>query len=126
MPFEKTKIQESYNYEFTLQKKYLDFIKQGKKTVEGRINSGLFQQVKKGDRIKFFNNKNPKEFVICEVVFINEYPTFKEMLTGESVELMLPNCDNIESGVAIYENIPTYQERCKKHGCIAIGVKVLE
>ncbi len=112
-------------YEFTLQKKYLDFIKDGSKTVEGRIGSGAFRNMKVGETIKFFDPKNPNNFVIVEVTQNNHYKTFRDMLVGEGVDKMLPDTKTVDEGVKIYERIPNYLERCKKSGCVGIGVKVL-
>ncbi len=113
------------DYEFTLMKKYLEFIKNGSKTVEGRIASATFRNMKVGETIKFFDPKNPKNYVIVEVTHNNRYRTFRDMLQKEGVQNMIPDCNDLDSGVKLYERIPSYAERCKKSGCVGIGVKVI-
>jgi len=112
--------------EFTLQKQYIDLIKAGQKTVEGRINSGGFTKLLVGSKVKFFEGKNPKNFVICEITELNRYNTFREMLESEGVENMLPNIRSLEQGVRVYEEIPSYKERCQKNGCLGLKIRVLE
>ena len=112
-------------YEFTLMPKYLELIRSGKKTSEGRINSGAFRDMKAGDKIKFFDKKQPSRAVYCEVIGNKKYKSFEEMLEGEGVENMLPGCESLEAGVKIYERIPGYTERCEEKGCVAIQIKVI-
>lgn len=124
---EKLKNQENEKIpEFTLQKRYLEQIQNGLKTTEGRINSGGFTNLKIGDKIKFFENNNPGNYVICEILAINCYSNFTQMLESEGLESMLPGTANLQKGVEIYENIPTYKERCQKNGCLGIKLKVLD
>lgn len=63
--------------EFTLQKQYLDLIKTGHKTVEGRINSGGFSNLQIGSKVKFFEGRNPKNFVVCEILEVNLFCRFQ-------------------------------------------------
>lgn len=112
--------------EFTLQKQYLDLIKTEQKTVEGRINSGGFSNLQVGSKVKFFEGKNPKSFVVCEILEVNSYSTFREMLEAEGVENMLPGVASLEKGVQIYEKIPGYKERCQRSGCVGLKIRVLE
>lgn len=112
--------------EFTLQKQYIDLIKAGQKTIEGRINSGEFQKLKIGNKVKFYEAKNPKNYVICEIIGINSYSNFREMLENEGVENMLPGITDLNEGVQIYEKISGYKERCQKNGCLGIRIKILK
>jgi len=112
--------------ECNLQKQYFDLIKTGKKTVEGRINSGSFQNLRVGSKIKFFEQNDPRNFLICEVIEINSYSSFREMLESEGVENMLPSTKSLEQGVKVYEQIPGFKKRCEKYGCLGLKIKVLE
>jgi ASC-1-like (ASCH) protein len=111
--------------EFTLQRQYLKLIETGLKTAEGRINSGGFAKLEVGSKVKFFEKNNPKNYVICEVLEIKSYLTFREMLESEGVENMLPGITSLEEGVQIYEKISGYRERCQKSGCLGLKIRVL-
>ena len=111
--------------EFTLQRKYIELIKSGRKTVEGRINSGGFRNFKVGDKVRFFDGKNPDFDVICEVVGVGRYAGFRQMLETEGVAKMIPDAESLNEAVAIYNRIPSYPERAKRNGVIALRIKVI-
>lgn len=112
--------------EFTLHRKYIDLIKSGKKTVEGRINSGGFKNFKVGDKVKFFDGKNPNFFVVCVITGIGKYATFREMLEREGVNKMIPEAESLNEAEGIYNRIPSYPERAKRNGVLALRIKVFE
>lgn len=106
----------------TLKQPYLGQIQRGLKTVEGRINTGMFRNIKAGEMIEFFNH-NAK--VLCKIVKINRYASFEEMLTQEGVAPCLPNTSSLSEGVRIYDNIPGYNERAKQFGVLAIHLSLV-
>lgn len=106
----------------TIKKQYLDFIKKGTKTIEGRICSGMFYNIKVGEQIQFINGN---EKVICDVIGVEKYKTFKAMLETEGVGNCLPDISSLEKGVAIYNTIPGYSERAAKSGVVAIKIRVV-
>lgn len=106
----------------TLRQPYLSLIKSGRKTVEGRIASGMFKSVAVGSKIRFFNQGDQ---VICTVTGVATYASFEEMLKKEGVERCLPG-STIEAGIRIYNSLPGYSERAKQHGVVAIRLNVDE
>lgn len=113
------------NHECTVQERYFIDIKNGKKTVEGRINDGKFKFFKSGDTLKIINNKNTNERVLCKIVDVVRYSNFKDMLTYEGVDKCLPGIRKISEGVNIYHGISDYEERAKKFGVLAIRLKLI-
>jgi ASC-1-like (ASCH) protein len=113
-------------HQMTLRKKYIHQIKSRKKTIEGRINSGVFLRYKKGDTIRFFYQQDPSDDVICEIEAIREYPSFAEMLQKEDYKKCITDAHSLESAIRTYDQIPTYRERAAKSGVIAIQLKVCE
>ncbi|WP_059360213.1 ASCH domain-containing protein [Parachlamydia acanthamoebae] len=107
---------------FTLMKKYLDLIRSGQKTVEGRINSGAFKCARIGDRITFYCRSSAP--VQCLITDVNTYPSFKEMLVKEGLKACLPDVTDLSKGIEIYEKIPGYKERASQHGVIALKVSL--
>ncbi len=114
----------SNTVEYTLQAKYIDQIRSGKKTCEGRINSGGFAKLAAGQTIEFFSKNDPDNRVSCRIVAINKYSSFYSMLEGEGVENMLPGIKSIEEGVRIYENIPSFKERASKNGVLSLRLEL--
>jgi ASC-1-like (ASCH) protein len=107
--------------EVTLKQQYLSLIKSGKKTVEGRIASGMFSRVFAGSRIRFFNQTDS---VVCRVTKVTKYPSFREMLQGEGVEKCLPGTSTVDAGARIYDAIPGYRERAQQYGVVGIQLQV--
>ena len=100
----------------TLKKIYIEQIRAGLKTVEGRILKGTVTKLKKGDLLRFYYYTNAKDDVICKVLQINKHPTFKEMLQVKGYANCIPDARNFETAVKAYGSIPGYPEKEKKFG----------
>ena len=109
----------------SVQQKYFDAIKAGTKTVEGRLNSPKFQDLKPNMHITF-TCVQTQEQVVCIVQDLQRYQTFEEMLLAEGVANMLPGVQTLFEAVALYESFPGYKEDVKKIGALAIKVTVLK
>lgn len=107
--------------EVTLKQQYLSLLKSGKKTVEGRIASGMFSKVFAGTKIRFFNQADS---VLCTVTKVTKYASFIEMLQGEGVEKCLPGTFSVEAGARIYDAIPGYRERAEQNGVVALQLQI--
>ena len=106
----------------SLRQEYFDAIKSGLKTVEGRVYSSKFKDLKAGMNIIFSSIKT-NETIICTVEAINLYANFTNMLQAEGFHNMLPGITSIDEGVALYENFPGYRDDVKKNGALAIRIK---
>ena len=97
-------------FKISINNRALKHIKNGKKKIEGRLNKGIFTQVKIGDKILFFNNSD-----ICNVKITNIkiYDTFSNMLTKENFYNTLPYCKNLNEGIFLYNNIYKNQKKFK-------------
>jgi ASC-1-like (ASCH) protein len=109
-----------------LKKIYFDLIKNGKKTVEGRINTAKYRNMRPGDKIQFSLDQDGKnsETLVCIVEKITVYPDFFSMLCAEGIENMLPGITTIEDGVSLYENFPGYKSSVQENGALAIKIRV--
>ena len=106
----------------SLRQQYFDAIKLGLKTVEGRLNSPKFKDLKPGMNISF-TSVNTNEIIVYTVEAMNVYANFTDMLQSEGVDKMLPGITSIDEGVALYENFPGYRDDVKKSGALAIRIK---
>ena len=112
--------------EISLKRKYLQQIISGKKSTEGRINSGPFKNIKEGDRIKFFNDGGRYISALCEISGVEKYSGFQEMLEGEGYQTMIPDANSLKEAVGIYDGIPNYSERAREKGVVALKLKVIK
>jgi ASC-1-like (ASCH) protein len=104
------------------QEPWFSLLRSGQKPVEGRKNSPLFQKIKVGDCIEFFEGE--KSFKAL-VTGINKYSSVEEYLSTERLERALPGVASYAEGLAIYHawNNP---EDIAKWGFLGIQIKVKE
>jgi len=113
---------------------YFDYIMNGKKKYEGRVNASGCQKMKVGDRLRLFD-RQAGWGIICEITSKDNFDSFTDMLESKGVLSMLPQLEDkaktlskrelIREGVKIYKAFPGSQ-RVHRVGCSAIGVKFLE
>jgi len=106
-----------------VRKKYFDAIWAGQKTVEARLNSEKYKDLKAGMPIQF-TVLDSNRIAICIIETINTYPDFKTMLISEGLENALPGIKTLEEGVKIYEAFPDYKKNVKKTGVLAIKIRM--
>lgn len=109
----------------TLPRQYIHQIKSGAKTIEGRINSGQFKQLKTGERIRFFYQQNPNDDVTCEITALKPYKSFPEMLTAEGYKKCVPELTSYQAACLAYDRIPGYTAKAELNGVVAIHIKVV-
>ena len=100
----------------TFAQPWFSYIKEGKKTVEGRINKGLFKQLQPGNIVVF---KNGYDLVKVKFTGKNEYPSFEEMLKKESLQRVLPNIKSIPEGINVYRQYFT-EDVERQYGVVAL------
>ena len=108
--------------EINVSQPWFDYIKLGRKTIEGRLNKGMFSQLKSCDIIKFVNNN---EYVKVRVENIQYYDSFVQYLTLEGLERTLPDVYTIEEGVNIYYQYYT-KEQEKEYRILAIHIQLVD
>ncbi len=106
-------------FRYTIIEPYLQYLKQGIKTAEGRVNSIGYSNLVPGVFIDFYSKL---EEILCRVIYKHQYSSFKEMLNKEGLQNMLPNKKTIEEGEMVYARFPG-ANRVVKFGAIAIGVQ---
>lgn len=97
---------------------YFTFVKNGQKTIEGRINKGEYRFLKIGDHI-VVSNKEETDSVEIIVKDLHLYASFREMLEKENFKKVLPEAEDIDQGVEVY-NIFYTDEQQKEFGVVAI------
>lgn len=98
------------------QEPYFNFIKEGEKTMEGRLNKGKFADIEVGNKC-LVND----DFEV-EVIGKRLYKTFQEMIEAEGIEKVIPDANSVEEAVAVYYKFYT-KEKEAEHGVVALEVK---
>lgn len=103
---------------------WFDLIKRGLKTVEGRLNKNDFAKMRVNDKVIFFNKELNQEFS-AQITKIENFKTFEEMITKNTLAKVLPTIDTIDNGVQVYYKYYTPEQETQ-FGVVAIHVKILE
>ena len=104
-----------------VQTRWFNYIKNGKKIVEGRLNKGSFQKLKKGD-IVYWKNKN--NTVKTKILSLHHHKDFEKMLKQHHLYNCLPGVKTLKEGVAVYKEFFSDSD-VKKYGVLAIKIKVI-
>ena len=87
--------------------------------IEGRLNRGLFKELKEGDEIVWKANDDTCRVKIVKIV---PYNTIREMLEKEGIERVLPGFSDIANGINLYRKYYSEQDE-EKFNVIAIKMK---
>jgi ASC-1-like (ASCH) protein len=102
---------------------YFTFLKNGEKTVEGRIKKGLYKHVKPGDHIVVYNNEETDSVEVL-VKATRDYSSIRAMLEGEELRKLLPDVNTLSEGEKVYRAFcPPGKE--KEFGIVAIEVQLM-
>jgi ASC-1-like (ASCH) protein len=105
------------------QEPYFTYLKNGQKTIEGRIRKGKYAEIKVGDHI-MVNNTEETEVVKTEVIDTRNYHSIKEMLEKEEIKKLLPDAETVDEGIKIYSKFYNLDQE-KEYGLVAIEVKLI-
>ena len=100
---------------------YYSFLKNGYKSIEGRIKKKWYRDLKPGDHIIVHNMEKTDSFETV-VQDVRTYSSIREMLEKEQLKKLLPDIDTVEQGIAVYRRFYT-EEAEKEFGVVAIEVK---
>ncbi len=97
--------------------KYLKYILEGKKPLEGRVGYDNIKKLKVGDYV-YLNGKYKGQ-----IIDIKRYPTFKDAVDENNYKLLIPDIHSVEETVKIYEKLfPLWKQR--KLGVYIFKIKV--
>jgi ASC-1-like (ASCH) protein len=107
-----------------LKMNYLKMILDGRKTVEGRVNTGLPARTRVNDTILFFSGD-----VCCltQVVEKQQFPTFREMLDHYGITTCLPDfTGDLSAAERLYRSFPGYAQKEKDFGVLGLKLRVMD
>jgi ASC-1-like (ASCH) protein len=105
--------------QINVQEPYLGYIKDGTKTIEGRLNKGKFKEIEVGDMLEI--SGITKQFVVTAK---RNYKTFLEMVTVEGFQKVIPDKANPSDAANVYYKFFTKGQE-KEFGVVAIEIQVL-
>ena len=71
-----------------LQPRFFDFIKNGTKRIELRLNDKKRQKIKVGDTITFYKEPALQETLTARVVELLPYPTFADLVADFDIDIL--------------------------------------
>lgn len=110
------------NHDMTLKKIWFDFIKNNKKTIECRIYDEKRKQIKVGDTITFINDDEKITKKVVRLEIFSPPQIFENVINSENYKLLIPNAQNIDDAIKVYNDIPSYSDKAQKFGIILIHI----
>lgn len=111
---------EDMTHKMNLQDKYFDFIKNGTKRIELRLNDEKRQQIKIGDSIEFSNEKYK---FTTKVIGLLKYQDFKTLFNDFGIEILAGKTMTKEELLGILSEFYT-PEKQEKFGVLGIRVEL--
>jgi ASC-1-like (ASCH) protein len=108
----------SQDFNLTVQEPWFSDIKNGTKSVEGRLDRGVFSQIKAGDQI-LWNGA-----CLVRVTFVDHYTSIVQMLVEEGLKHVLPGVTSFEKAVAIYNAF--YPGQTSNVSALGIGMELVQ
>ena len=103
-----------------LSEPWYTFVKEGVKTVEGRIYDDKRKKLNVGDIIIFTNTEGNGKLKQKKIIKLKVFKTFEKGIRYSKLKNILPIIKTYKDGVKIYRSIPGYKEGIKKYGFIVI------
>ena len=101
---------------------WFNYIKDGIKSIEGRLDRGNYSKLNSGDSL-LIKNKESDELVNVEIIKKTKYRNFEEYLKTEGLEKTLPGIKTIEEGVSIYRGFYSQDDEMT-YGVLALSIKM--
>lgn len=109
----------------TLKREYLEQIKSGLKTYEGRVATNFFRDYLPGRTVEWYCGSEDRDKVLTTIVSRKRFSSFGDMLRTVGFNKFLPRVRSIEEAIRLYESVPGYLEKVAIHGALALEVAVV-
>lgn len=95
-------------------------IKNGLKTVETRAATIRYRNINKGDIVIIVCGK---QRIIKQVKRVRHFKTIESMLKNISLKKIMPSVKSVVDAYKIYYSYPSYKEKIKEFGLVALELK---
>ena len=110
-------------HELKLIPRYYDYILNGTKRIEIRLNDEKRQKIKIGDTIKFFKEPELKDSFIVKVVDLYKYNSFNEMFKNFDISILADKNMTKEDLINDLEEFYN-KEKQDKYGVLGIKIEL--
>ena len=111
-------------HEMKLQPEYFNFILNGTKRIEIRLNDEKRQNIKLGDKIKFLKEPDLNESFEAQVIGLLRYNSFEEMFKDYDISILSDKSMTKEELISVLEQFYT-KEKQEKYGVLGIRIELL-
>ena len=101
-------------HEMKLQPEYFNFILNGTKRIEIRLNDEKRQNIKLGDKIKFLKEPDLNESFEAQVIGLLRYNSFEEMFKDYDISILSDKSMTKEELISVLEQFYTNKKQFKK------------
>jgi ASC-1-like (ASCH) protein len=103
-----------------LREPWMSLVKSGVKTIEGRLDYGIFSKIKAGNVITW---KNSKDEVQTKIVRVAKYNTFSDMCYKEKYWKVIPGSSSFKCALDTHHKIFKKQQEAR-YGVVALELEV--
>lgn len=111
-------------HEMKLQPQYFNFILNGTKRIEIRLNDEKRQNIKLGDKIKFLKEPDLNESFEAKVIGLLRYNSFEEMFKDYDISILSDKSMTKEELISVLEPFYT-KEKQEKYGVLGIRIELI-
>lgn len=111
-------------HEMKLQPQYFNFILNGTKRIEIRLNDEKRQNIKLGDKIKFLKEPDLNESFEAQVIGLLRYNSFEEMFKDYDISILSDKSMTKEELISVLEPFYT-KEKQEKYGVLGIRIELI-
>lgn len=111
-------------HEMKLQQEYFNFILNGTKRIEIRLNDEKRQNIKLGDKIKFLKEPDLNESFEAQVIGLLRYNSFEEMFKDYDISILSDKSMTKEELISVLEQFYT-KEKQEKYGVLGIRIELI-
>ena len=111
-------------HEMKLQPKYFDYILNGTKRIEIRLNDEKRKKIKLGDKIKFLKETDLKESFEAQVIGLLKYNSFKELLRDYDISILSEANMTKDELISTLEQFYT-KEKQKQYDVLGIRIELI-
>lgn len=111
-------------HEMKLQPEYFNFILNGTKRIEIRLNDEKRQNIKLGDKIKFLKEPDLNESFEAQVIGLSRYNSFEEMFKDYDISILSDKSMTKEELISVLEQFYT-KEKQEKYGVLGIRIELI-
>ena len=111
-------------HEMKLQPEYYNFILNGTKRIEIRLNDEKRQQIKIGDTIKFLKEPELNEYFQAKVIGLIRYNTFEDMFKDFDISILSDKSMTKKELIAVLEQFYT-KEKQEQYGVLGIRIELI-